>query len=137
MCDGLRRGVEGELGRPSPGDDTQPCGADALAKVRVRDASYSVAGPAATELGDLPLQVWGDLLEGERHARERAFVACLERGLEKLADRGSERRIDLADRTTCGVLDLRGRHVTDANERRETDAVACCIVAQFHGAAPP
>ena len=96
-----------------------------------------LAGPAATELGDLPLQVWGDLLQGERHARERAFVACLERGREKLADRGPERRIDLADRTPGGVLDLRGRHVTDANERRETDAVACRIVAQFHGAALP
>ena len=118
MCDGLRRSVEGELGRPSSGDDTQPCGAHALAEVSVRDARYSAADPAATELGDLPLQVWGDLLQGERHPRERAFVACLERGREKLADRRPERRIDLADRTPGGVLDLRRRHVTVADERR-------------------
>ncbi len=134
--DRLRRGVECELGRPSPGDDAEPRGPDAPAEVRVLDTGYPGADQAATELGDLSPQVWGDLLEGERHPGERALVARLQRGREKVADRGPEHRIDLADRAPSGVLDLRRRHVSLPDERRESDGVACCVVVQMHGGAP-
>ena len=129
MRDGLCRGVEGELGGPGPGDHTQPRGANPVAEVGVCRARHAVAGPTAAELADLPLQVGGDLLEGERHPRERALVIGLERRLERLADRGPERRIDLADRPPGHVLDLRARHLAATDERRETDRVTCRIVA--------
>jgi hypothetical protein len=134
--DRLRRRVEGKLGCSRTGDDAEPGGADARAQVRVGATGDAVTGPAAPELAHLAAQVWRNLLHGERHAGQRPLAVGLERGLEQLADRGTEGGLDLADRPPDGVLDLGSGDRACAQEGGQTDRVVLRVVAQVQRGPP-